>query len=290
MTQHMLHFIYYDIGDRTRWARKIEFAIALDFVTKHQGSSKAAVMAQRMLVFNRNHTISDEGFRPPTFRRERPSHFPPSEVLPPTLKCKASDGVEDEKSVKRAKSDSAAGKTGGRKKDSEKRWVSGTNVKVEQGGAPSHPLHSDKHFKEKIKDVKTGERDLGGTRRTAQMSIAKQVGPCNWGDGVLDSRAHAPDFLDAMLVLKCAGVLNEGDFGLNTRQGSCELRKGNSKRIAVVVGEVVYQQGGVVQVGNSLRVVRIGVGGRHLVTVIVEGGCMRGEIIANASLRSVLMV
>ncbi|KAF8169604.1 hypothetical protein K438DRAFT_1774188 [Mycena galopus ATCC 62051] len=70
-------------------------------------STESSVLVQQMLAFKRDHTIFDEEFRPPIFRRDRPSHFPPTEAIPVVvkgvLKRKKNEKIKAEKPAKRAK-------------------------------------------------------------------------------------------------------------------------------------------------------------------------------------------
>jgi hypothetical protein len=64
-------------------------------------------LVQQMLAFKRDHTIFDDELRPPLFRRDRPSYFPPTKPIPVqikgALKRKGNAGVDEEKPPKRAK-------------------------------------------------------------------------------------------------------------------------------------------------------------------------------------------
>ncbi|KAJ7283204.1 hypothetical protein C8J57DRAFT_1675521 [Mycena rebaudengoi] len=72
-------------------------------------STKSGVLVQQLLAFKRDHTIFDKEFRPPTFRRDRPSHFPPTVPIPvvvnDTSKRKKNEEVDAEKPAKRVKVD-----------------------------------------------------------------------------------------------------------------------------------------------------------------------------------------
>ncbi|KAJ6565207.1 hypothetical protein DFH09DRAFT_1081864 [Mycena vulgaris] len=45
-------------------------------------STRSGVLVRQMLAFKRDHTIFDEELRPPFFQRDRPSHFPPTALIP----------------------------------------------------------------------------------------------------------------------------------------------------------------------------------------------------------------
>ncbi|KAJ7137063.1 hypothetical protein C8R44DRAFT_948832 [Mycena epipterygia] len=66
-------------------------------------SSDSGIILQQMLKFNRDHTIFDAGFRPPTFRRDFSSQFEPSKAIPITLKRKSDGKTDAEQPNKRAK-------------------------------------------------------------------------------------------------------------------------------------------------------------------------------------------
>lgn len=77
-----------------------------------------ASTSQKISNLNRDHTIFDKTFRPPTFRRDRPSHFMPTEAIPATalseaipttvpgkLKRNVAQPAEGTKGKKRAKTE-----------------------------------------------------------------------------------------------------------------------------------------------------------------------------------------
>ncbi|KAJ6516998.1 hypothetical protein DFH09DRAFT_1099266 [Mycena vulgaris] len=84
-------------------------------------STNSGVLVQQMLAFKRDHTIFDEECRPPTFRRDRSSHVPPTESIPAVVndapkrkeerkgrgitasKPKGEDGTDEEKPTKRTR-------------------------------------------------------------------------------------------------------------------------------------------------------------------------------------------
>jgi hypothetical protein len=70
-------------------------------------SMRSDDLVQQMLAFKRDHTIFDEELRPPLFRRDRPSYFPPTKPIPVqikgALKRKGNAGVDEEKPPKHAK-------------------------------------------------------------------------------------------------------------------------------------------------------------------------------------------
>ncbi|KAJ7318307.1 hypothetical protein DFH08DRAFT_819914 [Mycena albidolilacea] len=70
-------------------------------------SMRSDDLVQQMLAFKRDHTIFDDELRPPLFRRDRPSYFPPTKPIPVqikgALKRMGNAGVDEEKPPKRAK-------------------------------------------------------------------------------------------------------------------------------------------------------------------------------------------
>ncbi|KAJ7136777.1 hypothetical protein C8R44DRAFT_728741 [Mycena epipterygia] len=63
-------------------------------------SSDLGIILQQMLPkFNRDHTIFEAGFRPPTFRRDFLSQFGPSKALPIALKRKRSEKTDGEQPI-----------------------------------------------------------------------------------------------------------------------------------------------------------------------------------------------
>lgn len=88
------------------------------FASVSFSSSKTSI-DQQMLKFNRTHTIFDEDFRPPTFRREHPSQVPPSDPIPVTIpsgmKRIGDQLTGDEKPFKRAKTEVIVRKKAGPK-------------------------------------------------------------------------------------------------------------------------------------------------------------------------------
>ncbi|KAJ7914599.1 hypothetical protein B0H13DRAFT_2460520 [Mycena leptocephala] len=66
-------------------------------------TARTSVLTQEMLKFNRDHTWFDQEFRPPMFRRDRPSDWLPSHAIPVVvggglnLKRRVDDEPEDEK-------------------------------------------------------------------------------------------------------------------------------------------------------------------------------------------------
>jgi hypothetical protein len=81
------------------------------FASLPSTSTKSAVLVKQMLIFKRNHTIFDDELRPPAFRRDRPSHFPPKDAIPVAvngaLKHKGAAEVEDAKPEKQVESSQA---------------------------------------------------------------------------------------------------------------------------------------------------------------------------------------
>ncbi|KAJ7090528.1 hypothetical protein C8R44DRAFT_891962 [Mycena epipterygia] len=73
-------------------------------------SSDSGIVLQQMLKFNRDHTIFDAGFRPPTFRRDSPSQFEPSTAIPVTLKPitlkrKANENIDEKRKIRSKKAE-----------------------------------------------------------------------------------------------------------------------------------------------------------------------------------------
>ena len=64
---------------------------------------KSSTVVQQMLDFNNAHAFYDPDFRPPTFRRERPSIITPTVPIPVVLKRKGDAKIDGEKQAKRAK-------------------------------------------------------------------------------------------------------------------------------------------------------------------------------------------
>ncbi|KAJ6486315.1 hypothetical protein DFH09DRAFT_1291598 [Mycena vulgaris] len=52
------------------------------FAALESPPAKSGVLVQQMLKFKRDHTVFDEEFQPPTFRRDRPSHIQPNIAIP----------------------------------------------------------------------------------------------------------------------------------------------------------------------------------------------------------------
>ncbi|KAJ6540692.1 hypothetical protein B0H19DRAFT_1269236 [Mycena capillaripes] len=71
--------------------------------------TRSGALVQEMLAFKRNHPIFVEALRPPLFRRDRPSYFPPTKPITlqikGTLKRKGDVVVDEEKPPKHAKPD-----------------------------------------------------------------------------------------------------------------------------------------------------------------------------------------
>ncbi|KAF8155106.1 hypothetical protein K438DRAFT_1777814 [Mycena galopus ATCC 62051] len=89
-------------------------------------STESGVLVQQMLAFKRDHMIFDEEFRPPIFRRDRPSHFPPTDPIPvvvkDVLKRKKNEEIKAEKPAKQAKPEpKKEQKRGGRRRGATKR-------------------------------------------------------------------------------------------------------------------------------------------------------------------------
>ncbi|KAJ6563351.1 hypothetical protein DFH09DRAFT_1082408 [Mycena vulgaris] len=78
---------------------------------------RSGALIQQMLAFKSDHTIFDEELRPPIFRRDRPSHFPPTDPIPVVmngaLKGKENEEIGAERPVKRMKLDSKKKRKGG---------------------------------------------------------------------------------------------------------------------------------------------------------------------------------
>ncbi|KAJ7218468.1 hypothetical protein GGX14DRAFT_595003 [Mycena pura] len=64
---------------------------------------KSGTVVQQMLDFNITHAFHDPDFRPPTFRRKRPSIITPTMPIPVVLKWKRDAKIDGEKQAKRAK-------------------------------------------------------------------------------------------------------------------------------------------------------------------------------------------
>ncbi|KAJ7673387.1 hypothetical protein B0H17DRAFT_1140985 [Mycena rosella] len=94
-----------DLRDRAVAPCPSDGAKALEamFGTIRVPSGKAAVWFKRMMEFNRNHTIHDAQFRPPTFRRDDPSFSAPTEAIPVIVKRLGELQIEGERPKKRAK-------------------------------------------------------------------------------------------------------------------------------------------------------------------------------------------
>ncbi|KAJ6530713.1 hypothetical protein B0H19DRAFT_1327962 [Mycena capillaripes] len=77
-----------------------------------------------MLRFRREHTIFDKAFRPHMFRRERPSHFPPTDPIsvkvPEVLKREGDQLVDDERPAKRTKIEKRGKTKGGKRETNQK--------------------------------------------------------------------------------------------------------------------------------------------------------------------------
>ncbi|KAJ6595534.1 hypothetical protein DFH09DRAFT_1072508 [Mycena vulgaris] len=52
------------------------------FAALESSPAESGVLVQQMLKFKRDHTVFDEEFQPPTFRRDRPSHIQPNIAIP----------------------------------------------------------------------------------------------------------------------------------------------------------------------------------------------------------------
>ncbi|KAJ7879860.1 hypothetical protein B0H13DRAFT_1892023 [Mycena leptocephala] len=80
-------------------------------------STRSGVLVQQMLAFKSDHTIFEEELGPPIFRRDRPSHFPPTDPIPVVvngaLERKESEEIGAERPVKRVKLDPKEERKGG---------------------------------------------------------------------------------------------------------------------------------------------------------------------------------
>jgi hypothetical protein len=85
-----------------------------------------------MLRFNKAHTIYDPEFHPPTFRREDPSIFTQTMVIPVilALKRKGSEDIEGEKSAKKVKRSKNPGMAASKKKVRVEQASGTTTVRV----------------------------------------------------------------------------------------------------------------------------------------------------------------
>ncbi|KAJ7826055.1 hypothetical protein B0H14DRAFT_2596152 [Mycena olivaceomarginata] len=99
-----------------------------------------------MLAFKRDHTIFEE-LRPPFFRRDRPSHFPPTEPIrvevKGALKRKGQDLVDDQKPAKRAKPGSKKQRKSGDSKTSKRK----RDDEIDRGKPPKRAKISRKEGK-----------------------------------------------------------------------------------------------------------------------------------------------
>lgn len=77
-----------------------------------------------MRRFRREHTIFNKAFRPPMFRRERPSHFlladPIPVTVPDVLKREGDQLVDDERPAKQTKIEKRGKKKGGKRETNQK--------------------------------------------------------------------------------------------------------------------------------------------------------------------------
>ncbi|KAJ6540191.1 hypothetical protein DFH09DRAFT_1323208 [Mycena vulgaris] len=108
-----------------------EALVAVFTAVSNPNRVPGASTSQKISNFNRDHTIFDKTFRPPTLRRDRCSHFMPTEAIPATvppeaipatvprkLKRKAAQTAEGPKGKKQAKTETKEGKGVARKKAS----------------------------------------------------------------------------------------------------------------------------------------------------------------------------
>jgi hypothetical protein len=109
-------------------------------------STRSGVLVRQMLAFKRDHTIFEE-LRPPFFRRDRPSHFSPTEPIrvevKGALKRKGQDLVDDQKPAKRAKPGSKKERKSGDSNTSKRK----RDDEIDQGKPPKRAKISRKEGK-----------------------------------------------------------------------------------------------------------------------------------------------
>ncbi|KAJ7671727.1 hypothetical protein B0H17DRAFT_1141498 [Mycena rosella] len=94
-----------DLRDRAVTPCPTDGATALEamFGAIRVPSGKAAICFKQMMEFNRDHTIYDAQFRPPTFHRDDPSFSAPTEAIPVIVKRPGELKIKGERPKKRAK-------------------------------------------------------------------------------------------------------------------------------------------------------------------------------------------
>ncbi|KAJ7307927.1 hypothetical protein DFH08DRAFT_824012 [Mycena albidolilacea] len=137
-------------------------------------STRLDAFVQQMLAFKRDHTMFNEELRPPLFRRDRPSYFPPTKPIPvqikSTLNRKGDLVVDEEKPPKRTKSCSKTE----RKKEGPKCQ---RDDEIEQERSQKRPKVSRKK-EGKIGDKKSTQKPAVTTR--SRRTIIEITGNVTW--------------------------------------------------------------------------------------------------------------